>query len=321
MVKKILAIDGGGMYGVVPLAVCIAIEERLQKPLRDIFDLFVGTSTGSLISAAALSGLHHEGGTTTFGLSAQEIFDAYEEYGRQIFSAKRGNIEIPGLDVTLYPEYEADGIRTALNKVVGERRLNWLNLQPERERRYLSISAYNMSQGKPHFFRSWTNENVYIRDAVIASSLAPTVHPMYEVDGNFYTDGGVFAVNPASYALGDGLSIWPNESLVIVSLGTGIYEPALEPPDRPDKDIFFWLRNISKLVTDGQNESTHEVMTRIDKAATWLKYFRFNVNLIQKKKSDELDFDVLKQAHSLMGEKLNTDNQNEFNTLIQVLQQ
>lgn len=319
MVKKILAIDGGGMYGVVPLAVCVALEERLQKPLRDIFDLFVGTSTGSLIAAAALSGLHDEGGTITFGLSAREIFDAYETYGRQIFSAKRGNIDIPGLDVTLYPQYEPSGIRTALNRVVGERRLNWLNLQPANERKYLSISAYNMSQGKPHFFRSWTNDNVFIRDAVIASSVAPTVHPMYEIDGNFYTDGGVFAVNPASYALGDGLSIWPQESFIMVSLGTGIYEPALEPPDRPDEDIFFWLRNISRIVTDGQNEATHEVMAQIDQAATWLKYFRFNVNLTQKKKSDELDFDVLRQAQSLMAEKLNNEDQNKFNTLIDAL--
>lgn len=30
MTKKILSIDGGGMYGVIPAEVCIAIEDKLQ---------------------------------------------------------------------------------------------------------------------------------------------------------------------------------------------------------------------------------------------------------------------------------------------------
>ena len=39
--KKILSIDGGGMYGVIPAEVCIAIEDKLQQRLKQTFDLFV----------------------------------------------------------------------------------------------------------------------------------------------------------------------------------------------------------------------------------------------------------------------------------------
>ena len=57
MVKKILAIDGGGMYGVVAAQACIQIEEAMGgKKFKDIFNLFVGTSTGALICSTALMG-------------------------------------------------------------------------------------------------------------------------------------------------------------------------------------------------------------------------------------------------------------------------
>ena len=72
--RNILALDGGGMYGVVSLEACIAIETRLNRPLREIFDLFVGTSTGAIITALAVM-------PTTdpppINLSATEILDIY----------------------------------------------------------------------------------------------------------------------------------------------------------------------------------------------------------------------------------------------------
>jgi hypothetical protein len=60
-------------------------------------------------------------------------------------------------------------------------------------------------------------------------------------------------------------------------------------------------------------------MTQISQKATWLKYFRFDVELNQKKKADELDFSVLNQARSLMRQELDGRQRNEFNTMIQVL--
>jgi uncharacterized protein len=256
MVKKVLAIDGGGMYGVVPLEVCIRIEEKMQKPLREIFDLFVGTSTGALISAGALSGLHRDGTTITFGLSAREIMKAYEDFGKTIFSAKRNNISIPGIDIDLYPKYELSALRTILNNMIGERKMGRLSDRDQ----HISISAYNMTKREPYFFRSWVDTEIILRDAVMASASAPTYHPMPKIGSSFYTDGGVFAVNPVVYAFADALDIWPtNERFVVVSLGTG-QAPPLEPPDEADEDTFWWLRNLTNIFTDGQNESGHETI-------------------------------------------------------------
>ena len=79
--KKLLAIDGGGIRGVLALEVLRGIEGRLRansnRPnlrLADYFDYISGTSTGGII-AAALS----------IGMSVDEILDFYQDCGAQMF--------------------------------------------------------------------------------------------------------------------------------------------------------------------------------------------------------------------------------------------
>jgi predicted acylesterase/phospholipase RssA len=77
--KKLLAIDGGGIRGVMALEVLARIEELLGKGdpgfrLADYFDLIAGTSTGAII-AAGLS----------LGMSVDEIRRFYLESGTEMF--------------------------------------------------------------------------------------------------------------------------------------------------------------------------------------------------------------------------------------------
>ena len=79
--KKLLAIDGGGIRGVLALEVLQRIEDLLKAKsgradfrLADYFDYIAGTSTGGII-AAGLS----------IGMSVKEILDFYQEAGAQMF--------------------------------------------------------------------------------------------------------------------------------------------------------------------------------------------------------------------------------------------
>lgn len=79
--KKLLAIDGGGIRGVLALEVLQRIEDLLKtksgRPdfrLADYFDYIAGTSTGGII-AAGLS----------IGMSVGEILVFYQEAGAQMF--------------------------------------------------------------------------------------------------------------------------------------------------------------------------------------------------------------------------------------------
>jgi hypothetical protein len=79
--KKLLAIDGGGIRGVLALEVLQRIEDLLKAKsgnadfrLADYFDYIAGTSTGGII-AAGLS----------VGMSVGEILKFYQEAGAQMF--------------------------------------------------------------------------------------------------------------------------------------------------------------------------------------------------------------------------------------------
>src|ERR1700758_2884900 len=79
--KKLLAIDGGGIRGVLALEVLQRIEDLLKAKTRradfrlaDYFDYIAGTSTGGII-AAGLS----------MGMSVAEILAFYQEPGAEMF--------------------------------------------------------------------------------------------------------------------------------------------------------------------------------------------------------------------------------------------
>jgi len=62
--STILSIDGGGMRGVISLAMLIYLEEQTGKPAYELFDMVGGTSTGAIIAAGL--GL---------GMTARQIMD------------------------------------------------------------------------------------------------------------------------------------------------------------------------------------------------------------------------------------------------------
>jgi len=59
---NILSIDGGGIRGIIPGQVLVALEQQLQqlsgdpnKRLADVFDMIAGTSTGGILACLYLS--------------------------------------------------------------------------------------------------------------------------------------------------------------------------------------------------------------------------------------------------------------------------
>ena len=52
-----LSVDGGGIKGVIVTRALAHLEEKLGKPINQIFTLTAGTSTGSIISGGLACGL------------------------------------------------------------------------------------------------------------------------------------------------------------------------------------------------------------------------------------------------------------------------
>ena len=71
----ILSIDGGGIRGVFSAHVLYCIQEKLDVSLLKQFQMFAGTSSGSIIAAAAI----------VCNIPIKEVLDLYKEYSPKIF--------------------------------------------------------------------------------------------------------------------------------------------------------------------------------------------------------------------------------------------
>ncbi|WP_262246930.1 patatin-like phospholipase family protein [Parapedobacter soli] len=230
--KKILSIDGGGIRGIIPGMLLVALERRLQRisgdpgsAIVDYFDFFAGTSTGGILTCLLLCPDDERPSRPKF--SAQETLDIYITHGSDIFKAGffRRLIAKFGL---LSERYPSATLERVLESYFGECKLSQL-LKP------CIITAYNIELRKTHFFRQQTAiargdaRDFYLRDVCRATSAAPTyfsVAEIYSMSGTRYPllDGGVFAPNPSMSALVEVTKAFNQtkiNDITILSLGTG----------------------------------------------------------------------------------------------------
>ncbi|MEQ1730621.1 MAG: patatin-like phospholipase family protein, partial [Vicinamibacterales bacterium] len=81
--KRILALDGGGLRGVLTLGILRRVEALLRQRhggdpafrLCHYFDLIAGTSTGAIIAAGLAN-----------GMLVDEVIDHYTRLGREVFT-------------------------------------------------------------------------------------------------------------------------------------------------------------------------------------------------------------------------------------------
>ena len=104
MTKRILSIDGGGICGILPLALLTEIEAQRGR-CADLFDMIAGTSIGGIIA----TGLAHR-------VPAKTIRGMLTDDGGTIFTN-------PTLGL-LGPKYEAAPLEEFLNQTFGGAMLN-----------------------------------------------------------------------------------------------------------------------------------------------------------------------------------------------------
>jgi hypothetical protein len=132
------------------------------------------------------------------------------------------------------PKWSNRGLRRAVEEEIGTSPLS-------SALRDLVITAYDMTDHKPRFFKRWTagqdgRPDPTMADAAMATASAPTYLPPWELDGKALVDGGVFAANPTVAAVAEALKRQTDEparlvphELFVVSLGTGFYEAKYAP--------------------------------------------------------------------------------------------
>jgi len=233
--RKLLALDGGGIRGVLTLQVLIRMEELLRKEsgqgddfrLCNFFDYIGGTSTGAIIAAGL-----------AIGMSAQELSDFYIATGPKMFE-KAFILE------RLRHLYKKEPLTEELKKTYGPR----TNLGSNKLRCLLLVVTRNVSTDSPwpissnpfarynDLTRKDCNLQIPLWQLVRASTAAPVFFPPEVLNWDpadpsktfLFEDGGLTPYNNPSFLLARmatqesyGLGWKTGENhLLVMSIGTG----------------------------------------------------------------------------------------------------
>jgi uncharacterized protein len=300
---KVLAIDGGGIRGIIPAMLLARIEEQTGKPIAEMFDLIAGTSTGGIL-ALGLTLPSDDGGPR---YTAKELIELYEKEGSRIFPRPViHRIPILGHRIgsvrnVSEEKYSSEGVEEVLQKYFAEARLKDALTR-------VFVTSYEIQLRVPFFFRSEMakNEAGYdfpMRQVARATSAAPTYFEPAKVEAeedpvDYYAlvDGGVFANNPAMCAYVEARKIlepqdsdFPAETeLLVVSLGTGQLTDHLRYEKAKEWGLLEWARPLLDVVFDGVSDTVDfqlkELLPRRDGLR---RYYRFQTELVDV--SDALD--------------------------------
>jgi patatin-like phospholipase/acyl hydrolase len=254
---RILALDGGGVRGLLTARILANIESYLAPvkaavtPLGSHFDLIAGTSTGGIIALGLAA-----------GESAQTILSFYETYIPKIFSPSQRRYFVHNL---IRPKYKTDALKAAVDGFFKDRTLE--NVSTD-----VCITSVALQTGKPRLHKSGylarNQERLTekLSDIAIATSAAPTFFKAHSPDhSQNLVDGGICANNPSLIALIDSLQFdgpsrrgtaKPSDctNIALLSIGTG------EQPKMPyqvaslnDGGIADWNRHIITLLMESQS--------------------------------------------------------------------
>jgi patatin-like phospholipase/acyl hydrolase len=139
---KILAIDGGGIRGIIPAMLLAHIESLTGRPIAHLFDLVAGTSTGGILALGLT--IPKTAGAPLY--TAQQFVEMYEREGPRIFFCSLWR-RIVACGNLREEKYSAAGIEAVLAEYFGDARLRGAVTD-------VLVTSYEIEQNFPFFFKS-----------------------------------------------------------------------------------------------------------------------------------------------------------------------
>jgi uncharacterized protein len=233
--RKLLALDGGGIRGILTLEVLLRIEQLLAETtgegekfrLSDFFDYIGGTSTGAVIAAGLAR-----------GMSVSELLDFYQQTGPAMFDKAFILNRVRYL-------YRSEPLADELKNTFGEQ----TNLLPENLKCLLLVVTRNVTTDSPwpvssnplakynELSRADSNLRIPLWQLVRASTAAPVYFapevlqwdPQDPTKTFKFVDGGLTPYNNPAFLLWRMATQAPyrlnwktgERNLLLVSIGTG----------------------------------------------------------------------------------------------------
>ena len=280
--RVILALDGGGMRGILTIQLLKKIEEIAGIKCYELFDMVAGTSTGGIIA-----------GLIVKGKSAAEIEKLYEDLINEVFHKRPiGNRFINP------PQYSKKKYRERLKEITGNMSLEDACAEHNMD---LMITSRDMAAAEETFFTcfkqkdgSWygTYKDVLLRAVMESTMSAPTY--FYPLER--FVDGGVTTHNnPSLAAFVEALSYsspkddqgnhppgaYSLRNITVYSLGTGATQKFIKPDKTLDPkgiDISFWLDWLINETSEDASAVQENIFRSVLMASS-VVYRRFQISL------------------------------------------
>jgi uncharacterized protein len=259
---RVLAIDGGGIRGLLPGVLLAELERLTGRPTYELFDLIAGSSAGGLVAAALCVPGENGGARWT----ANEVTGLFEREGARIFSRSLRRSLRTRFGFSR-PRYSDRVLNEVLTNYCGTVRLKDAATG-------LMICSYDVERRRPIRFTSWQAQESDGHDRALwqvarATIAAPTYFepmrltpPGSHAPGSLI-DGGIVAHNPALLAAIEGATMRPQEPVRIVSLGTGELNKRLRWEDASTWGSVRWARPMIDMFFDASSAIVQEQLTRM----------------------------------------------------------
>jgi len=285
-----LAIDGGGIRGVIVAKALMMLEKELGVSSGRLFQLTAGTSTGAILAAGIAS-----------GLTARQLFDLYVELGPLVFTKSWRSALWP---LTRY-RYDNQPFIEHLTKHLGDQNMG--DFWTSESKKDVIITCYDLVENRSRFVKPWKEDyrDWSVVKAVLASSTVPTYFPV--VDGRF-VDGGVGSyANPsylAAYEIKYCLN-WDPAETTLISLGTGRSPYAFLPDKSRQMQAWDWLGPVLGAFAQSADD---QQMHLVDQFFPELDYRRFQIDLAKPVEMDAVEMiPRLAVYGDMMGRKILND--------------
>lgn len=297
--KIILAIDGGGIRGIIPAMLLKHIENKTKIPIADSVDMICGVSTGGLI--ATMVGIPGKGGEARF--PAASIVELYEKYGSSIFKER---CKFPFYWM-IKSKYSSKFFEKLLYKTIGNHQFSQLKVKT-------MVPAYDLVERRPYFFKSWkpSVSNIATNEVILATTAAPIYFDPRKVNmsngaaSKILIDGSVAVNNPAMCAYAEAKILWPNEDIYIISLGTGDIADPIKYKKNKHWGFLNWGIDVIEILVDAPtNTVDYQLRTLIPE-----KYIRIHQKI--EMAEEELDNASRKNIRKLISESKNIIAGNEY---------
>ncbi|EON61597.1 hypothetical protein W97_00812 [Coniosporium apollinis CBS 100218] len=250
---RVLTLDGGGIRGIIEIALLEKLHSRigLDVPLRDFFDLVVGTSTGGIIAL----------GLTETNIPIAKMKTEFLELAKATFETQRGGFgKVDPFKLTARflmilhiteSIYRRTPLRNSLKRLFGENtrlfshssrsaRVAVTSTKDKAANRCL-ISNYNrpsLDEADDFEREDEDTKEMNVWEAGLATAAAPFYFRAYSKPETQkdYIDGALHSNFPGMYALEEVNRIWAIEHAktptldFLLSVGTGLQDREVKIP-------------------------------------------------------------------------------------------